>query len=220
MRANAMRRLAKIEDAVRTMPLSDALVNDAFEAFRATGELPEHGGLAAAVVYRALNGDAAGRLGSLVTYIDELGHAVRVSVQVCTHPPEPRPVPPREILFREAVHGQIDVKMAARRALTELVAAGADVADPTWLMRHPVPEFGSLGMSLLGWPDKVVVAPYEAQGKRLLARIEASRNASRTCPSRGLRPYSVPCRRSTTAVSCRPTNSCEMPCWPTPSCTR
>jgi hypothetical protein len=147
MRANAKRRLAKIEDAVRTVPLPDALVTNAFEAFRQTGELPHHDGLAAAVIERAVHGDDPEDFMSMGSCAARRGRAVQ----------------PREILFREAVHGEGLVRIAARMALTELVAAGADVTDPAWLLHQHVPNAGSLGMGLVGSHVQVEGCPGEAE---------------------------------------------------------
>jgi hypothetical protein len=166
MPARTERRLAKIEAVVQTVPLPEVVVKLALDAFRSSGTLPDHDGLAAAVVERALMGNEPVELG-MVGYC--LGGSGWNASLPGLH--EPIVAPPRETLFQEALSDERCVRLLARRALTALVARDANVMDPMWLQDTTIPEFGSFGLRLLGGPDSLAMPPYDAQTHRLIHRI-------------------------------------------------
>jgi hypothetical protein len=169
MRARTERRLAKIEAAVRDVLLPDALVKLAFDTFHSSGKLPEHDALATAVVERALFGDDPEDFGFGSRFAGHEQSATWVRAPVRETAADC--VPPREILFREAIFGDVSVLDIARKALAALVADGADVTEPAWLQDQLVPAFGTLGLSLLGWSQTLAIPPYEDQARRLLDRV-------------------------------------------------
>lgn len=137
---NSKKRLDKVGSRIEAMPITPAAENDAFERFRATGELPEHQTLAERTIERAL------------------------------HLPQHRPL--RELLFHEAVHEWSVVRDAARLVLKLLVAVGQDVTSRNFLDEDmELPEYGSVGLHLLGFPECLVKPPYEDQARRLLGRL-------------------------------------------------
>ncbi|HEX6943538.1 MAG TPA: hypothetical protein VF128_11465 [Gemmatimonadaceae bacterium] len=83
---------------------------------------------------------------------------------------------PRAQLFGEALHSSEVVRMAARSVLKYLVEVGRDVTDPEFVPSDvEMPSFGSLGMHMLGWPECIIVPPYEDQAQRVLNRLEELR---------------------------------------------
>jgi len=87
----------------------------------------------------------------------------------------------RKQIFREAAHELEVVREPARLVLRLLVSAGMDVNDPQCIPYDmPDPEFGTLGLHLLGWPECVAQPPYEAQAKRLFDQLKVIRGRVRT----------------------------------------
>lgn len=168
-----LRRLDRIERAVEPQLVTREIVLDAFERFRATGELPEHQRLAAHVAHYAQRGWLTGGLAT------DLERAIRVEELMDTAARRKRgePVDPpnvvRDQLFAEAVHGDDLMQQVARLAFVRLVERGADLADKLLLADRTRPAFGSVGMMLLGWPDLLATPPYEAQARRLFERHAA-----------------------------------------------
>jgi hypothetical protein len=208
MRARTERRLAKIEAAVRDVLLPDALVKLAFDTFHSSGKLPEHDALATAVVERALFGDDPEDFGFGSRFA---GHEQSATAADC--------VPPREILFREAIFGDVSVLDIARKALAALVADGADVTEPAWLQDQLVPAFGTLGLSLLGWSQTLAIPPYEDQARRLLDRVGDLQRRLEQEPESGLGTVRSATERFTRPGGCR-TIRCATPFWRTPRCAR
>lgn len=82
----------------------------------------------------------------------------------------------REILLHEAVHQMQEIRMAARLVLQLLVGAGRDVLSRDLLDEGmELPAFGSVGLSLLGWPEILIQPPYTRQAKRVIAQLEEIR---------------------------------------------
>lgn len=166
MRSTTRRRLDKVADVMGTIPLPEPMVTAAFDAFRQEGELPDDDRLAAAVIDRALGRDPR------TSYYDNL-----IRITVVTHLPEKAPrISMRECLFDEALHGSPFVRRAARAALQLAACRGADVTDERWLAEMPEPEFGSVGLKLLNWPEVLIRAPYEERGAALLSRYRTLRS--------------------------------------------
>jgi len=78
-------------------------------------------------------------------------------------------VPPRERLFREAIHPFEHVRKTARKLLKALASEGYDPGDPEFVPSdYELPAFGSFALHLLGWPDHWVREPYEHQMRRVM----------------------------------------------------
>jgi hypothetical protein len=81
----------------------------------------------------------------------------------------------REALFDEAVHGPEVVRRWARIALRVLVSRGGDVTDHRLGADRGFPDYGTVGMHVLGYPRRLATAPYEEQGRRLFDRYDEIR---------------------------------------------
>lgn len=53
---------------------------------------------------------------------------------------------------------------------------GGDVCDPAFGAERGLPKHGSVGMHVLGYPERLAVPPYEAQAQRLFARLDDLRD--------------------------------------------
>ena len=171
-------RVDRLGQTLALRPIPATAIDQAFEHFRGTGVLPDNQRLAHEVARLTLNGRpkpfqgpgdlraAIARLGFIAKELPDEAH-------------DPSPPPPRNrlrgVLFDEAVHGSPAVREAARLALQLQVQAGVDVTADTFLADRPPPDFGCLGLHLLGFPECVAVPPYEAQAHRLFARQAAIR---------------------------------------------
>lgn len=165
------KRVQRLVMAIEAMPLQPSVIKDAFTRFREHGELPETRRLAAAVVRQAKSGvvmtdDSGGEM-NLVGQL----HALR---SVGNRPEDVV----MSSLYAEAVWGTEPVRSAARDALTMLHDLGLDVTEPEFAKRGievELPEFGTVGLSMLGFPECLVVPPYEGQATRWLDRLPALR---------------------------------------------
>ncbi len=168
------RRLRKVSDQIEAAPLDPAAVDAAFELFRETGELPDYGRLAAAVVSRALRGVEVKRQVGPVDWeasLRELNRMVRMLPEV-----ELKRSSVREQLLNEAIHESDLVRCAARIAIKILVSAGVDLTDPGLAEAEmEIPGWGSIGLHLIGFPDCIVKAPYKRQAKRLFEQFDSLR---------------------------------------------
>ena len=146
----ANRRLDLVASIVNTQPLSQQALNELYAKFLKAGELPNDARTARAVVERAL---VARRSGGITRQEEGL----------------PIAGPPREQVLREAAQ-PFDVPRKAARLLIEiLVEGGGDPTDPEFIPSdYEIPEFGSVAMHILGWPDRLVRPPYEQQMQRVL----------------------------------------------------
>ena len=168
-------RLVAVSRQIDAMPLAPEVVSMAFDKFRETGELPEVQRLAAEVVKRAESGDVDGRYGFNASWAE----SIRILRDAVDNPDalKPQPEPLRKQLFREAVYGEGVVRMAGREAIRFLVAAGQDVTDRDFIDPSvEMPEFGSVGLYLLGFPERFVKPPFEEQAQRLFERFAVLRD--------------------------------------------
>jgi len=166
--ATNKRRLAKVRDLLATCRIPDEAVEEAFLEFRYEGELPEDERFAAAVCakagYRNVPSDP-NDLAEAITLI--LARAAeRKETQAEAGPTV------REALFDEAIYGPDYVRRWARHALLVLVCRGGDVTQYDFGSEHGLPEFGTVGMHVMGYPRKLAKAPYEEQGRRLFDRYD------------------------------------------------
>ena len=176
MRRQNRKRLQELTRRVEALPIAPEVEDAAFERFCRTGELPESQRLAAVVCKRALRGEKLKQETDPIDFDAFLQQAHQLAKNLEDLGPDTEPefhtVPLREILFQEAVYGEEVVRLAARGALKLLVAAGRDVTDLEFIDGHMErPEFGSVGLHVLGFPEAVLKPPYEDQGQRLLNRF-------------------------------------------------
>ena len=166
--ATNKKRLAKAHDLLATCPIPDELVEEAFLAFRMEGELPADERFAAAVCakagYQNVPSDP-NDIASAITLI-LVRAAERRETQAEAGPTV------REALFDEAIYGPDVVRRWARLALRVLVCRGGDVTQHDFGSEHGLPEFGTVGMHVLGYPRKLAKAPYVEQGRRLFDRYD------------------------------------------------
>lgn len=170
MRAN-LRRMNKLSQAIATSPAKRHLLDDAYEWFTGFGELPdpEDHQLACEVVLRALRG------GSEYPVTEEEAEDIRLGVSVVkrTHKAlDAWPPTVRAMLFEEALFSDPRLGNLARAQISVEVAYGADVESQSFAARHGMPMYGSVAMHIAGYPRRLVVPPYEDQGKRLLVRLD------------------------------------------------
>ena len=177
MRSKLMKRCAQVEGAVAAAPWPATTVTKAFDEFRETGRLPDHSQLAERVVQRALQpavtpivpGD-----GSYERALANLARLAEALEEELANPAPPRPRV-REHLFREAVHGAGLERDVARDMLIHFVGSGLNPCDPEFLADKTMPEYGSVAMHLLGFPQGLAIPPYEARAQRLFARYDEIR---------------------------------------------
>jgi len=173
MRKATKKRMATVAQRLAALPIDPSTVDTAFETFRETGELPEHRRLADAVVQRILRPNRVesvqGRR-AFMEAVEELSRAVEASM---SRPKEP---PVRQQLLHEAVYGDGVVRVAARIAAKALVLSGIDLADPNLVEPDmELPDYGSVGLHLLGFPECLAKPPYEEQAHRLFDRFASLR---------------------------------------------
>jgi hypothetical protein len=168
------KRLRKLSQQIDAMPIAPEVEKAAFERFRETGELPEHQRLARAVTDRALRGGVDQGYSVVVDFKSTVERLLRIANNEEESETEPQPL--RKWLFDEAVYGADFVRCAARGALKILVAAGRDVTDPDFLGADTVlPDYGTVGLHVLGFPERLAKPPYEDQARRLFERFAVLR---------------------------------------------
>jgi len=165
------RRIERVKHHFATRPIPQQVVDEAFEEFRFEGELPDDQRLAELVCgragYRNVPTDPDGVEAAILRVVARVVERRETGA-------EPLPLV-REVLFDEALYGPDPVKRWARKALRVLVCRGGDVTDPEFANEHGLPEFGTVGMHVLGYPRRLAKAPYEEQGRRLFDRYDEIR---------------------------------------------
>lgn len=168
MQRSKRRRVACVQDALHLLPLRRDVVVRETARFVETGTLPDNQRLAVAVVDRVLRPLTEPEEGATVPDPPRLSVVVVTQAELERGGPGPTR---RECLLGEAVHGEGMVRFAARSALELEVRFGADVTDPSWLADRTMPRIATVGMDLLGFPERLAKAPYEEQAHRLFDRI-------------------------------------------------
>ncbi|MCB9877005.1 MAG: hypothetical protein H6835_05315 [Planctomycetes bacterium] len=177
MKAKNKGRLARLDKAIHHRPLRRSAIDAALEQFRATGELPEQQRLADAVTRTVLDPgwDVAEETNPVLKHLRAA--QVRVGITVQSVKPQTEEakthVEPSKVLrclYGEAVWAPEPVRGIARKALAWHADGGDDVASPSFLADREMPRFGTVGFALLGYPDLLVVPPYEDQARRLFVR--------------------------------------------------
>jgi len=161
------RRLQTTHDAIHSQPLQLQTIDRAYGKFLRTGELPAVQPLAKSVLRRALFARKASA--------DRQASMPMLPVRQTDSSHRPRATP-REQVFGEALYADEPVRFAARTIIDTLVAAGEDPTDPEFIPSDiPEPEFGSMALYILGWPDEWVRPQYEQQLQRVLVQHRALR---------------------------------------------
>ena len=166
MKPRKEQRMQRAEKAIAAIPIRRDVLERSFEEFCETGELPEQQRLAGAVVKAAMDGQLPP---AEHAFFDE-AERFRFLVNQARSPRAAAAPSVREYLFDEAVYGPGIVSRAARAALRIEVDEGGNVLDPQFLADRPLPEFATVGLRLLGFPERLVKPPYEDQAQRLFAR--------------------------------------------------
>ncbi len=166
------RRLNKLRRTIESTPAKRHLLEEAYDWLTFFGELPEEPGdeqLACEVVIRAMRG------GSEYPTTDEEVEDIRRGVSVIDRTRkalDSAPPSVRALLFEEALFSDPRLRNLARAQISVEVAYGGDVESHSFGARHGLPMYGSVAMHIAGYPRRLVVPPYEEQGKRLLVRLD------------------------------------------------
>jgi hypothetical protein len=179
MKPRTSKRVQRVEQLIAARPIRADVLDHAFEHFCATGELPEEQRLAREVCDRALLYkpvrepivDIGAHLEDLKRILAELRSRPDLDLSAPQHDHSVR-----LRVFNEAVYGHEIVRTAARAVIRITVRNGADVTDPQFLAEHSLPEYSSVALHLLGFPENLAKPPYVRQAKRLFARIASFRS--------------------------------------------
>lgn len=170
MRKTLQKRIRKVEDHYASVPIPPRVVSEAFQHFRETGALPEDQTIAYLVMRRAQAGydctfDKHDKF--------DMARSIRAAVEAMKRPEDKT----MDELYMEAVFGEGIVQVAARSALKMLAEIGLDPSEPLFAGRDvKLPNWGGVGIHLVGLPSMLVHPPYEEQAERLLARFDALRD--------------------------------------------
>lgn len=165
------RRLNKLRRTIESTPAKRHLLEEAYAWFTDFGELPDAADqqLACEVVLRALRG------GSEHPVTEEEAADIKCGVGVVYRTRkalDSGPPSVRALLFEEALFSDPRLRKLARAQISVEVAYGGDVESESFGARHGMPMYGSVAMHIAGYPKRLVVPPYEDQGKRLLVRLD------------------------------------------------
>lgn len=166
MNRRFLQRLDRVHERLGSPTVVRELARPAYEVFRKTGVLPDDQEVAHEVVQRVLRGyDAFPNTGHPVL---DRQRAVRAAVETPDRPPDPI----LDSLLDEAVWAPDPMRWAARDALRGLAGIGLDVTKPLFAGRDVEEHIrGSVGLTLLGFPDVLYTPPYEERAERLLANF-------------------------------------------------
>lgn len=162
------RRIDKVRGMLAKCPIPAERIEFEFWLFQHEGELPEDQRLAALVCERAGYQRTPSGTGDIAELLAGILLQAKTRLETGLEPPPNV----REELFDEAVYGPDVVRQWARLALRVLVWKGGDVTKPDFGQEHGLPEFGTVGMHVLGYPRRLAKAPYEEQGRRLFDRYD------------------------------------------------
>lgn len=164
-------RMHRLEGKLRTVPVRPVAVRAAFERFRETGDLPDDDRLARAVIKRVRLGPKLADL-----YDSDASREAIMRAAVCT--PEQPEDEVMESLWMEAIDAPGTIRVFARAALRGLTANGLDPTTRAFAdlgVPLHLPDYGSVGMFILGYPKSFAVSPYKQQVRRLFARSDKLR---------------------------------------------
>lgn len=168
-------RLARVQKVIDDSPVRRKVLREAYEWFWMFGELTDDDHVAYEVVQQALND---GKERPLVPEDQLLSKVTKAGAAYWNRghlPFRSGPETVRDRLFDEALFEKPHLRRAARSAIAIEVAYGGDVESPGFASRHGMPLHPSVGMHVLGYPQKWATPPYEFQGARLFARLDVLR---------------------------------------------
>jgi hypothetical protein len=152
------------------MPVRADLLDEAFSIFCKTGGLPHQDRLAAEVMNKTLERQKESLseipLRELTDALRRMGKIDLYAPSLCRR------------VFAEALSDCSVTRMAARYLLIWEVRKGGNVTTRGFLEGRSPPEFGPVGVHLLGFWERLAKPPYEAQARRLMARIAATGRSS------------------------------------------
>lgn len=149
------RRLGKLQAAIEVQPVRSELMDEWYPWFRDFGELPDDNELVArAVVRRAMHGG------------DENEESGPLEFEACNV---------RAALFHEALFDHVLHRPVARAVIATEVACGGNIESPGFAAHHGLPVYGKVALHVMGYPNNLVLPPYEYQAKRCLARHDTIR---------------------------------------------
>jgi len=160
------KRLDKIGQQIDSLPVDPAVVRVAFHTFRERGELPQDLRIARAVVFRITSGIGDKGWG-------EEGDEPAMIRAMMENPLRPAD-DVMDSLLRESLSDHETARDAARSILKDLRENGLDVTEPLFAKRGAtlgLPDWGYVGMHLIGYPECLVIPPYEEQARRLFERF-------------------------------------------------
>lgn len=174
MKTKNKTRLTKLGKSIDQRPLRRSAIDAALDHFRDTGELPEQPRLADAVTKQALDPgwDAVEENDPFFKHLRAAQARIGIHAEAkqATNATPVEPSKTLRCLYSEAVWAPEPVREFARKALTWHRDSGDDVASPEFLADRDMPAFGTVGFMLLGFPELIVLPPYEDQARRLFAR--------------------------------------------------
>ncbi len=169
MKKSNRQRIGEIERRIGAIPIPVAVVRSAFDVFKSTGELPDDIRLAHAVIRRCKRGAAMSDLHASTT---DWGTLIRAQMETPNRPDDPV----TDALYDEAIFGTGVVREAARHLLRGFAKVGLDPTEPQFAGQEwELPEWGSVGMDLLGIPERLAKEPYVEQAERMFLRIDLLR---------------------------------------------
>lgn len=165
MKRPTAQRVDGVEAVLHRIPVPAELVDKALAAFLATGLLPDEPRFAAQVAARLWTEpeEPVDRYSSVYEWGRRL--CARVAEQ------ERARDAVRDALIHEAVWETGIVRLAARSMLQGLVAAGLDLRQAIF-EGDEVPEFGPVGLAMLGFPEQFVGPEFGPQCRRLDDRCD------------------------------------------------
>jgi hypothetical protein len=178
MRGGAKHRLQRVGNTIESQPHA---VDNAYEVFVETGDLPTNLVLARKVVERALRArrkvprpldDGEGGLDGVVQRLEAKAD------RPANGDPSRRYITgtPRRRVFLEAVHDFEVARNAARNLIKICVREGGDPTDPEFIPSDiDPPDFGTTALHIVGWPDRLVHPDHEHQMARVMRQHAAIR---------------------------------------------
>jgi hypothetical protein len=163
MKRPSLHRVDLAGAALARIPVNPDRVNAAFAKFLSTGQLPDDLWVAPHIPARL-------RAHPLIERgTDTIDWQATVRALLAGPPPAEDKVV--DALLDEAIFGVGLVRMAARSALVGLVRAGFDLRQPIF-DGVELPEFGTVGWALLGFPQNFVAPHHAEQCERLELRCD------------------------------------------------
>jgi len=162
-------RIAEVQRTIGSRPIPPDLVEERFEEFKKTGELPEDQTLATAVYRRVMRGYAE-------KFRSDGEPDWGFLVDVARTAPKRQKDKVMDALLVEAIFATGIIQAAAREALVLLARNGVDVTGTPFAGKEwELPEYGGVGTDFRGIPERFAKRPYLAQARRLFARCEKLR---------------------------------------------